>query len=126
VRRYGEKITAGAEYFFSQPVYLPELLEAFLKATGVFPAVPFFAGILPLASLRNAEFLHNEVPGMQIPDTIMARMRSASTKEAQQREGIRIAQEMVKEAVRHPRVKGIYLFPPFGRYASVLEVLEVL
>lgn len=126
VRRYGEKIAAGAEYFFSQPVYLPELLEAFLTATDGFPAVPFFAGILPLASLRNAEFLHNEVPGMQIPDTIMARMRSASTKEAQQREGIRIAQEMVTEAVQHPRVKGMYLFPPFGRYASVLEVLEVL
>jgi len=126
LRRYGEKISAGAEYFFSQPVYLPELLENFLNSTTGFSAVPFFAGILPLASLRNAEFLHNEVPGMQIPDSIMARMRSASSKEEQQREGIRIAQEMVTEAIRHPQVKGIYLFPPFGRYASVLEVLEVI
>jgi homocysteine S-methyltransferase len=126
IRRYGEKISAGAEFFFSQPVYLPELLESFLNSTAEFTAVPFFAGILPLASLRNAEFLHNEVPGMQIPDSIMARMRTASTKEEQQREGIRIAQEMVKEAIRHPQVKGIYLFPPFGRYANVLEVLEVL
>ncbi|NLF40566.1 bifunctional homocysteine S-methyltransferase/methylenetetrahydrofolate reductase [bacterium] len=126
IRRFGEKITSGAEFFFSQPVYRPDLLDGFLKATDAFPRVPFFVGILPLASLRNAEFLHNEVPGMQIPEEILKRMRAAESKEEQQREGIRIAQEMLREVVKNPRVKGIYLFPPFGRYESVLEVLEAL
>ena len=126
VRRFADKIEAGAEYFFSQPVYLPELLDTFLSATADFPVVPFFIGILPLASLRNAEFLHNEVPGMQIPDEIMQRMRSAHSKEAQQEQGIRIAQDMIKQAISHPRITGIYLFPPFGRYDNILKVMEVL
>lgn len=126
VRRFGEKRAAGAEFFFSQPVYLPELLERFLALTEGWADVPLFVGILPLASLRNAEFLHNEVPGMQIPESILQRLRRAETKEAQQAEGIAIAQEMLREAVAHPRVRGIYMFPPFGRYESVLKVLEAL
>lgn len=126
VRRFGEKRAAGAEFFFSQPVYLPELLERFLALTEAWADVPLFVGILPLASLRNAEFLHNEVPGMQIPESILQRLRRAQTKEAQQAEGIAIAQEMLRQAVTHPRVRGIYMFPPFGRYESVLKVLEAL
>jgi len=126
VRRFGEKRAAGAEFFFSQPVYLPELLERFLQLTEAWADVPLFVGILPLASLRNAEFLHNEVPGMQIPEPIMQRLRRAETKEAQQAEGIAIAQEMVRQVAAHPRVRGIYMFPPFGRYESVLKVLEAL
>lgn len=126
VKRFGEKRAAGADFFFSQPVYLPELLTDFLAQTEEWADVPFFIGILPLASMRNAEFLHNEVPGMQIPEVIMTRMRRAKTKDAQQSEGIAIAQEMLLEAVAHPRVSGIYLFPPFGRYESVLDVLRVL
>jgi homocysteine S-methyltransferase len=126
VRRFGAKAEAGAEYFFSQPVYLPELLDAFIARTGDCAHIPFFVGILPLASLRNAEFLNNEVPGMQIPTAILDRMRRAHSKEAQQQEGIRIAQDMLLEAVRHERVSGIYMFPPFGRYRSVLDVLGVL
>lgn len=126
VRRFGEKRAAGAEFFFSQPVYLPELLERFLRLTEAWADVPLFVGILPLASLRNAEFLHNEVPGMQIPEEILHRLRQAATKEAQQAEGIAIAQEMLRQAAVHPRVRGIYLFPPFGRYESVLKVLEAM
>jgi methionine synthase / methylenetetrahydrofolate reductase(NADPH) len=124
--RFAKKAEAGAEYFFSQPVYQPELLDRFLELVKPHAEIPFFAGILPLASLRNAEFLHNEVPGMQIPDEIMERLRKAATREAQQREGIRIAQEMVQAAAKDPRISGLYLFPPFGRYELVLEVLEVL
>jgi homocysteine S-methyltransferase len=125
-RRFAAKVEAGAEFFFSQPSYEPELFERFLAMTSAFSQVPLFVGILPLASLRNAEFLHNEVPGMQIPDSIMKRMRAAQSKEEQQREGIRIAQDMLLQAVAHPRVNGVYLFPPFGRYDSALEVLQVL
>ncbi|MCX7002848.1 MAG: bifunctional homocysteine S-methyltransferase/methylenetetrahydrofolate reductase [bacterium] len=125
-RRFALKVEAGAEFFFCQPVYLPELLDRFLELTTAHSQIPFFVGILPLASLRNAEFLHNEVPGMQIPADIMARLRAARTKEDQQREGICIAQDIVRQALRHPRVAGIYLFPPFGRYESALEVLAAL
>ncbi len=126
VRRFGEKRAAGAEFFFSQPVYLPELLDQFLARTEAWADVPLFVGILPLASLRNAEFLHNEVPGMQIPHEILQRLRRAETKEAQQAEGIAIAQDMLRQAAAHPRVRGIYMFPPFGRYESVLKVLDAL
>ena len=126
VRRFEAKINAGANFFFSQPVYLPELLDRFLEMTEQYSDIPVFVGILPLASLRNAEFLHNEVPGMQIPNEIMNQMRSAETKLQQQKEGIKIAQGMLKQVIESPRVKGIYLFPPFGRYESVLEVMEVM
>ncbi len=125
VQRYEEKIKAGAEYVFSQPIYDSELLQTFLKRITSIKPIPFFVGILPLASHKNAEFLHNEVPGMQVPDEIRERMRLAPTKEAQQEEGIKIAAEALKEAASHPLVKGAYIFPPFGRYSSILDVLEM-
>jgi methionine synthase / methylenetetrahydrofolate reductase(NADPH) len=124
VKRYEEKIHAGAEFVFSQPVYNPGFLTTFLDRIKDIQPIPFFVGILPLASFKNAEFLHNEVPGMQVPDEIRERMRKASTKEEQREEGIAIAAEALKEAARHPMVKGAYIFPPFGRYETVLEVLE--
>jgi len=124
VKRYGEKVNAGAEYVFSQPIYDPELLNTFLQRIRHVKPIPFFVGILPLASYKNAEFLHNEVPGMQIPGEIRERMRLAPTKESQQKEGIQIAAEALKEACRNPQVKGAYIFPPFGRYESILDVLE--
>lgn len=126
IERYRKKVEAGAEYVFSQPVYDIAMLEAFLKKTEHVPAIPFFVGILPLASLKNAEFLHNEVPGMQIPAETMQRMRMASSKEAQRQEGIAIARESLAHAKHHPRIKGAYIFPPFGSYPAVLEVLKAL
>jgi homocysteine S-methyltransferase len=81
-------------------------------------------GILPLASSRNAEFLHNEVPGMQIPDPIRERMRNAGTGDKARAEGIAIAQEALS-ATRH-LVQGVYVMPPFGRVDSAIRVLEVL
>lgn len=127
INRFGKKIAAGAEYVFSQPVYDPEKLEVFLNKSAHFPEIPFFVGILPLASLRNAEFLHNEVPGMQIPKDIMERMRKAGSSKTEQRlEGIRIAQEALLAARKLSRVNGAYIFPPFGSYEAVIEVLSVL
>ena len=126
VRRFESKIKAGADFFFSQPVYLPELLDRFLEMTEQYSHIPIFVGILPLASLRNAEFLHNEVPGMQIPDEIMNKMRLANTKVQQQIEGIKIAQEMLSRVIKLDRVKGVYLYPPFGKYESVIEVMEAM
>ena len=124
VERYRKKITAGAEYVFSQPVYDAQMLETFVQRTADAPSIPFFVGILPLASLRNAEFLHNEVPGMQIPAEIMKRMRMAPTKEAQRQEGIHIAREALVSARKLPRICGAYIFPPFGSYEAVLEILS--
>lgn len=124
--RFAKKSAAGAEYVFSQPVYDPELLENFFKKTKDIKQIPFFAGILPLASLKNAEFLHNEVPGMQIPPHIMDRMRKAKTKEAQLKEGMAIAKEALLAAKKMPQVKGAYIFPPFGKYEAVVELLDIL
>lgn len=124
--RYRKKIEAGAEFVFSQPVFDVKLLEEFFKKTKDVPKVPFLVGILPLASLRNAEFLHNEVPGMQIPKRTMERMEKAATKEAQQDVGLAVAREALVAAKEIPQVTGTYIFPPFGNYKIVSKILEVL
>jgi homocysteine S-methyltransferase len=124
VARFGRKIEAGAEYVFSQPIYDADMLTRFLDATADFPRIPFFVGILPLASLRNAEFLTREVPGMGVPDAVMSRLREAKSKADQREVGIRVAAETLAEAAAHERVRGAYVFPPFGRYEPILRVLK--
>ncbi len=124
VDKFRRKLEAGAEFVFSQPLYEPRLLDRFLEAIRPFPHIPFLVGILPLASAKNAEFLHNEVPGMQIPASIRARMEKAESREAQRLEGIRIAGEALRHARSSDQVTGAYIFPPFGRYQAVLDVLE--
>ena len=126
IERYGKKVEAGAEFFFSQPIYDMKVLTDFLDATSDYSDVPFMVGILPLASSKNAEFLHNEVPGMQVPDSIRERLRNAPTKKDQRRIGIEVAQETLKLAKDHPRINGAYIYPPFGSYKAVLKVIEVL
>jgi len=126
VERFGRKIDAGAEFFFSQPMYDEEMLNHFLDRTAQFPEVPFLVGILPLASYKNAEFLHNEIPGMQIPEPVRERLRKAPTKERQREIGIEVAQRTLKAVHEHPRVNGVYIYPPFGIYRKVLDVVEVL
>jgi seryl-tRNA synthetase len=86
--------------------------------------LPVLVGVLPLVSYKNAEFLHNEVPGMQIPEETRERMRRTPGGEAARKEGVRIAREMLF-AVRD-RVQGAYLMPPLGRYELALEVLDGL
>ncbi len=124
VDKFRRKLEAGAEFVFSQPLYDPTLLEQFLGRIRPFPHIPFFVGILPLASSKNAEFLHNEVPGMQVPKAIRARMASASSRDEQRNEGIAIAAEALRHARSFPEISGAYIFPPFGRYKAVLTVLE--
>ena len=126
VERLRKKIAAGAEFIFSQPVYDSKLLDQFLTKCKSFLKIPFFVGILPLASLKNAEFLHNEVPGMQVPDKVMDRLRGAASKEAQRDVGLSVAQEALKDAKSMPAVKGVYIFPPFGKYEAVVELIKVL
>ena len=121
LRRLEQKREAGAEMVMTQPVYDPRVLDRFL--TDIEPlGMPVLVGILPLASDRNAEFLHNEVPGMAIPEDVRDRMRAAGGGSSGRAEGVKIAREMLT-AVRH-RVHGAYIMPPFGRYELALRVIE--
>jgi homocysteine S-methyltransferase len=123
VRRFRYKVEAGANFCMTQPVFEPSLLERFLEQIADC-RIPVLVGILPLASHRNAEFLHNEVPGMQIPDAIRARMAEAGSGEKAREAGIAVAQEALI-ATRN-MVEGVYIMPPFGRVDSAIKVLEAL
>lgn len=125
LERFRRKIEAGARYAMSQPVFDAAELGRFLADLGS-PSVPVLAGILPLHSYRNAEFLHNEVPGMRIPEEIRERMRRVPGRRAAAAEGVRIAREALAAVLEVEGVHGAYLMPPFGRYEMALEVLEGL
>jgi homocysteine S-methyltransferase len=119
--RLARKKAAGAELVMTQPVYDPEVLARFLADVAPL-GLPVLVGLLPLASHRNAEFLHNEVPGMQIPEAVRTRMRRAGGGAAGRQEGVAIAREMLA-AVRD-RVAGAYVMPPLERHELALEVLD--
>jgi homocysteine S-methyltransferase len=121
VDRFHRKVEAGARWVQTQPVYDLEALERFLDRAGGSP-VPVIVGVLPLHSFRHAEFLHNEVPGITIPDPVRARLREAGDHAL--RIGIQMAQELVAQIRR--RYAGAYLMPSFGRFEVVAEVLEAL
>ena len=121
IERLRRKADAGAEFVITQPVFDAAALLRFLDAVADL-RLPFLAGIWPLASFRNAEFMKREVPGVTVPDTVMARMARADTKEAQREEGIRIAREAVG-AVRG-RVRGIQVSVPLGRVETALAVIK--
>jgi methionine synthase I (cobalamin-dependent)/5,10-methylenetetrahydrofolate reductase len=123
VSRYRWKVDAGAEYAVTQPVFDIDALDRFLDQLGD-ERIPIIAGIWPLASLRNAEFLNTEVPGCTVADSIMERMASVPDKEGQRDMGIRIAIEMI-EAVRD-RVEGIQVSIPFGRVSVVKEIMDAV
>ena len=124
--RFGRKVAAGAEYFFSQPVFDLDMLERFLDLTKTWSDVPFMVGIMPLVSARNADFLHNEVPGMQIPEPVRNAIHAAPTKQAQRELGIKIAHETLSALRDHPRIRGAYIYPPFGSYKAILRVIDGL
>ena len=123
LRRLEEKVKAGAEYIMTQPVYDPRQVEKFLKAIQ-YLNTPVLIGSLPLYSHKNAEFLHNEVPGMIIPDDIRERMRVAGTGEKAQAEGVAIAQEALRAG--QDLAQGVYVMPPFNRVDLALRVVEIL
>jgi homocysteine S-methyltransferase len=120
LRRFKFKVEAGAEYAITQPVFDLRLLENFLERIRDY-RIPVIAGIWPLTSLRNAEFMKNDLR-VAMPEQIMLRMAMADTPEAAAREGIAIAQEML-EAVR-PYVQGVQVSAPFGRYNAAAEVIS--
>ena len=122
IRRFAYKVEAGAEYAITQPVFDLRLLESFLRRIEEF-RIPVVAGIWPLVSVRNAEFMKNELR-VSVPDSILQRMAAAQTPEAAREEGVAIAREMLA-AVRDD-VQGAQISAPLGRYASALDVLEAL
>jgi len=123
ISRLERKKAAGAEVVMTQPIFQTALLEKVLRRIEHL-SMPVLVGVLPLVSYKNAEFLHNEVPGMQIPEEIRERMRRTPGGEAARKEGVQIARDMLF-AVRD-RVQGAYLMPPLGRYELALEVLDGL
>jgi methionine synthase I (cobalamin-dependent)/5,10-methylenetetrahydrofolate reductase len=122
VRRFEYKVEAGAEYAVTQPVFDLALLENFLRRIESF-RIPVIAGIWPLVSVRNAEFMKNELR-VSVPDSVLDRMAGAKSPEAAREEGVAIAREMLT-AVRG-LVQGAQVSAPLGRYASAVDVLEAL
>ena len=122
LRRLEKKVEAGADYIVTQPVFDLRLLEEFLKRTAGYK-IPVIAGIWPLTSFRNAEFMVHELRA-PVPERYMERMRAAGSAEAARAEGVAIAQEMVR-AVR-PMTAGVQLSAPFGRYEMAVQVAGVI
>jgi homocysteine S-methyltransferase len=122
LRRFAWKVEAGAEYVVTQPVFDLDLLETFLKKTAQFK-IPFVAGIWPLTSYRNAEFMVNELR-VPVPKDYMERMKNADTAEKGRAEGIAIAREMCTKV--RSMVQGVQLSAPFGRYEMAIQVAEAL
>ncbi len=126
IRRFEFKVEAGANFALAEPVFETDQLVRFLKRISVAgaPPVPILAGISPLTSYRNAEFLNNEVPGISVPGAILQRMRKADTGDKARAEGLKIAQEILLEV--RGLVQGVHISAPFGRYAMAVDVAQAL
>ena len=122
IRRFAYKVEAGAEYAITQPVFDLRQLETFLKRIEEF-RIPVIAGIWPLTSLRQAEFMKNDLR-VSMPDEIMARMQKAESPEHARAEGILIAREML--AAARPMIQGVQVSIPGGRYAGAVEIIELV
>lgn len=123
IARFEWKVKAGAEFAVTQPVFDPEQLKDFLERIA-HVRIPVLAGIWPLVSLKNAEFMHNEVPGVHVPEHILKRMRAAGDVQAQREVGVELSIEILK-AVR-PMIEGVQISAPFGRVKVVQRILKAL
>jgi len=119
IARFEWKVDAGAEFAITQPIFEVDTFLEFLERIQ-HVRIPILAGIWPLASYRNAEFMNNEVPGVHVPKEVLERMRRADTKEAARREGIAIAQEMLLALLTE--IQGAQIAAPFGRWQTAIEV----
>lgn len=125
IRRFEWKVEAGAEYAITQPVFDTEQLRSFIDRIA-HVKIPIVAGIWPLVSFRNAEFLHNEVPGVNVTPEILERMRVASEKgkDEAREEGIKIARESLLEV--RDVIAGVQVSAPFGNVKYALQVFDAL
>ena len=119
IKRFREKLDAGADFVMTQPFYDMAVWDRFLAEFGPVPA-PVLLGILPLQSFRHAEFMHNEVPGITVPQDLRDRLKDAGA--TAQAEGVMHARALFRAA--RGRFAGVYLMPSFGRYENVLEVID--
>ncbi len=122
IDRLHRKIESGARFVLTQPVFDEEIYFKFLDKANI-RKIPFLVGILPLANYRNAEFFHNEVPGMQVPQSIRDRLKPIEDRESAARVGIEIAAESLIKCAS--RSAGAYIMPPFGRTERALEVIDI-
>ena len=113
MRKFEKKAEAGAQYCLTQPVYETRLLERFVNDVRGY-GIPVLAGVLPLVSSRNAEFLHNEVPGMSVPQPVRDRLAAAPTRQRAREVGVSVARDMV--AAARDLAAGVYVMPPFNRF----------
>ncbi len=124
IKNLKRKLKAGADFILTQPVYDPPVARAFLQSVqnelGGSLSIPILAGVLPLASSRHANFLHQEVPGIVIPESIRERMARAGDSGAQ--EGIRVAVELIEQL--RELVQGVYIMPAFNRFDYAAEIVE--
>ena len=123
VRRFRYKVEAGAEFAITQPVFSVDELKAFLQRIEAV-RIPILAGITPLESLRHAEFMANEVPGVRVPDAIVQRMRDADEQGRAAAEGLAIAREILADV--RPLVQGIQISTASGAIESALGVIEAV
>ena len=115
------KVEAGADFIWTQSVFDPEAVERCYKELNGFP-LPLVLGVLPLRSFRHAEFLHNEVPGIVIPEQMRKRMKDAQDEGAAM--GVVLAQELLQAS--YEKIAGTYLVPAFGRYDAIAEIVAGL
>jgi homocysteine S-methyltransferase len=118
MRGLERKLAAGGDFVCTMPIFEPGTLDAFLARYGKLP-VPLLVGVLPLYGSRQAEFLHNELPGMVVPDGVRAQMREARDG---RETGLRLAHDLVREI--QGRVDGVYMIPSFGRYERILTLVR--
>lgn len=121
IKRFGDKIAAGAHFAMTQPLYQLSDLTDFLQDFGDCP-IPIIAGIMPLNSFKHAEYLHNEVPGITIPDYVREAMNKAGDKGAEV--GLELSEELLEEI--RPYIAGVYLVPSFGRYGDICQLTRKL
>ena len=114
------KLDAGPQYLMTQPVFETDCWKRFAERLGGISDIPVLMGILPLQSYRHSEFLHNEVPGIHIPDNVRRRMHDAGNDG--QRVGVELARELLEEC--RSLANGVYLMPSFGRFENCLQVLR--
>jgi homocysteine S-methyltransferase len=125
VKNLHRKISAGADFFLTQPIYRPtdgpNLIQAYEAKHGKLNK-PILAGILPLVSAKHANFLHNEVPGVFIPDETRKRIENASDTESGVKVGVELAVELIQQI--KDWASGVYFMPQFHRYDMVAEIIE--
>ena len=125
IERFKSKVDAGAEYAISQPVFEPDVMKRFMDQTAKHSkTIPLVAGVWPLASFRNAQFMATEVPGVVVPNSIIEKMRKCNTKEDARKTGIEIAQDICEKIQDY--VSGFQVSAPFGNVDTALKVLGKL